>query len=102
MSGRWHIFFSLEIKSSHLKPTDDFLGVYPRELPPPPPPPSLSLNESGVDADKDDRDGRDIAMDLDERSRNWWWSCIVLQKKMAQEHDKSSSREKKQKDEKIN
>lgn len=38
-----------------LNPTDDFLGVYPRELP------SLSLNESGVDADNDERDGRDIA-----------------------------------------
>lgn len=30
---------------------------------------SLSLNESGVEADNDDRDGRDMAMDLDERSR---------------------------------
>lgn len=50
-------------KTTHLKPTDDFLGVYPRELP------SLSLNESGVDADNDDLDGRDIAIDLVERSR---------------------------------
>lgn len=45
-------------------PTDVFRGVKPRELPP-----SLSLRESGVDADNDDRDGRDMAMDLDERSR---------------------------------
>jgi hypothetical protein len=30
---------------------------------------SLSLNESGVEADNEDRDGRDMAMDLDERSR---------------------------------
>lgn len=30
---------------------------------------SLSLNESGVDADSDDRDGRDIATDRTERSR---------------------------------
>jgi len=30
---------------------------------------SLSLNESGVDADNDDLDGRVIAMDLAERSR---------------------------------
>lgn len=50
-------------KKTYLNPTDDFLGVYPRELP------SLSLKESGVDADNDDLDGRDIAMDLDERSR---------------------------------
>jgi hypothetical protein len=42
-------------QNTHLNPTDDFLGVYARELP------SLSLNESGVDADSDDRDGRDIA-----------------------------------------
>lgn len=48
---------------SNLNPTDDFLGVYPRELP------SLSLNESGVDADNDDLDGRDIAIDFTERSR---------------------------------
>lgn len=47
----------------NLNPTDDFLGVYPRELP------SLSLNESGVDADNDDLDGRDIAIDFTERSR---------------------------------
>lgn len=50
---------------THLNPTEDFLGVYARELP------SLSLNESGVDADNDDRDGRDIAWDLDVLSRTW-------------------------------
>lgn len=32
---------------------------------------SLSLKESGVDADSEDRDGRDMAIDLDERSRTW-------------------------------
>jgi len=47
-----------------LTPADDFLGVYPR-----PKLLSLSLNESGVEADNEDRDGRDMAMDLDERSR---------------------------------
>lgn len=30
---------------------------------------SQSLSESGVEADSDDRDGRDIEIDLDERSR---------------------------------
>lgn len=49
---------------THLTPADDFLGVYPR-----PKLLSLSLNESGVEADNEDRDGRDMAMDLDERSR---------------------------------
>jgi hypothetical protein len=34
---------------------------------------SLSLNESGVDAERDDRDGRDIAMDRDERSRTYFF-----------------------------
>lgn len=32
---------------------------------------SLSLSESGVDADKDDRDGRDIEIDFDDRSRTF-------------------------------
>jgi hypothetical protein len=32
---------------------------------------SLSLNESGVDADNDDRDGRDIAIERVERSRTY-------------------------------
>lgn len=43
---------------------DGFLGVYrpPRLL-------SLSLNESGVDADNDDLDGRDIATERADRSR---------------------------------
>ena len=49
---------------AHLTPTDDFLGVYPRPMLL-----SLSLNESGVEADNEDRDGRDMAIDLDERSR---------------------------------
>lgn len=49
-----------------LKPTDDFRGVYPRPILL-----SLSLSESGVDAESDERDGRDIAMDLDERSRTF-------------------------------
>lgn len=50
--------------NTHLTPATDFLGVYarPKLL-------SLSLNESGVDADNEDRDGRDMATDLDERSR---------------------------------
>lgn len=51
---------------SYLTPADDFLGVYPR-----PKLLSLSLNESGVEADNEDRDGRDMAMDRDERSRTW-------------------------------
>lgn len=51
---------------THLTPADDFLGVYPR-----PKLLSLSLNESGVEADNEDRDGRDMAMDLEERSRTW-------------------------------
>lgn len=33
---------------------------------------SLSLNESGVEADNDDRDGRDIAIERDERSRTYF------------------------------
>lgn len=45
---------------------DGFLGVY---LPPAPTLLSLSLNESGVDADSDDRDGRDIATDRTDLSR---------------------------------
>lgn len=51
---------------THLTPVGVFLGVYarPKLL-------SLSLNESGVEADNEDRDGRDMAMDLDERSRTW-------------------------------
>jgi hypothetical protein len=49
---------------THLTPTDDFLGVNPRPMLL-----SLSLNESGVEADNEDRDGRDMAMDRDERSR---------------------------------
>lgn len=32
---------------------------------------SLSLRESGVEADSDDRDGRDIEMDFDDRSRTF-------------------------------
>jgi hypothetical protein len=32
---------------------------------------SLSLNESGVDADNDERDGRDIAIERVERSRTY-------------------------------
>lgn len=51
---------------TYLTPADDFLGVYPR-----PKLLSLSLNESGVEADNEDRDGRDMAMDRDERSRTW-------------------------------
>lgn len=49
---------------AYLNPTDDLRGVNPRPILL-----SLSLSESGVDADKEDRDGRDIAIDLDERSR---------------------------------
>jgi len=47
---------------------DGFLGVY---LPPAPRLLSLSLNESGVDADSDDRDGRDIATDRTDLSRTF-------------------------------
>lgn len=47
---------------------DGFLGVY---LPPAPRLLSLSLNESGVDADSDDRDGRDIATDRTDLSRTY-------------------------------
>lgn len=54
----------ITLNFNYLKPTDDFLGVYPRPILL-----SLSLSESGVDAESDERDGRDIAMDLDERSR---------------------------------
>ena len=44
-------------------PADDFLGVYlPKLL-------SLSLRESGVDADNEDLDGLVMAIDLVERSR---------------------------------
>lgn len=32
---------------------------------------SLSLNESGVDADSEDRDGRDIATERDDLSRTY-------------------------------
>lgn len=32
---------------------------------------SLSLSESGVDADSDERDGRDIEIDFDDRSRTF-------------------------------
>lgn len=32
---------------------------------------SLSLSESGVDADSDDRDGRDIATERDDLSRTY-------------------------------
>lgn len=49
---------------THLTPGVDFLGVNPRPMLL-----SLSLNESGVEADNEDRDGRDMAIDLDERSR---------------------------------
>lgn len=49
---------------TYLTPATDFLGVNPRPMLL-----SLSLNESGVEADNEDRDGRDMAMDLDERSR---------------------------------
>lgn len=49
-------------------PTDDFLGVNPRPMLL-----SLSLNESGVEADNEDLDGRVIAIDLDERSRTFCW-----------------------------
>lgn len=41
---------------------DGFRGVY--RLPPAPSALSLSLNESGVEADNEERDGRDIATDL--------------------------------------
>lgn len=52
-----------DIKKNYLNPADDFLGVYlPKLL-------SLSLRESGVDADNEDLDGRVIAIDLVERSR---------------------------------
>lgn len=59
--------FECHEHKAYLKPTDDLRGVYPRPMLL-----SLSLSESGVDADKEDRDGRDIAIDLDERSR----TCI--------------------------
>lgn len=59
--------FLQNMNKTHLKPTEDLRGVYPRPILL-----SLSLNESGVEADKEDRDGRDIAIDLDDRSRTYF------------------------------
>lgn len=46
-----------------------------------PKPLSLSLNESGVDADNDERDGRDIATERDERSRTYLTNKIENESK---------------------
>lgn len=59
----WHKWKWYFLPKNYLNPADDFLGVYlPKLL-------SLSLRESGVDADNEDLDGRVIAIDLVERSR---------------------------------
>ena len=47
---------------------ETFLGVY-LPMPVPAKLPSLSLSESGVEADNDDRVGLDMATDRTERSR---------------------------------
>ena len=46
---------------------------------------SLSLNESGVEADNEDLDGRDIAMDRDERSRTWHFMFLWRIRRKAEE-----------------
>lgn len=65
LAGREFGFEPPGVNPVRLGVYDGFRGVYR----PPPKLLSLSLNESGVDADNDDRDGRDIATERAERSR---------------------------------
>lgn len=58
------LFKKFQLNKTYFAEAVDFLGVKPRPallL-------SLSLNESGVDADKDEREGRVIAIERAERS----------------------------------
>lgn len=69
LAGRELGFDPPGVRTTRLGVYDGLRGVYrPRLL-------SLSLSESGVDAESDDRDGRDMATERAERSRTWSFTC---------------------------